>query len=72
MGDTVEWNWTGSPFSRRIGVAQVNALYDLSYCGNGFRSEQSITGSFTFTFTKPGTFYYITEGYAHIGECTLK
>ena len=67
-GDTVQWSWTGSAFGTRRGVAQVNGPQDLHYNGVGFRSGQSTTGSYSHTFTKPGTYHYITEGYAHIGK----
>lgn len=71
IGDTVRWSWTGSRFTTRRGVAQVNGPQDVVYNGVGFRSEQGIMGSYSFTFTKPGTYYYITEGYAHIGKKTV-
>lgn len=66
-GDTVQWSWTGTSFAARRGVAQVNRPGDTEYNGIGFRSGRSITGSFSHTFTKPGTYYYIAEGYGHIG-----
>ncbi len=68
VGDTVHWSWTGSQFATRRSVVQVNGPHDIYYNGVGFRSEQSITGSFNFTFTKPGTYYYISEGYGDIGK----
>ena len=49
-------------------MAEVHAPGDTEYNGIGFRSRQSITGNFSHTFTTPGTYYYITEGYAHIGK----
>lgn len=49
-------------------MAQVSGPQDTSYSGVGFRSEQSTTGAYSVTFTKPGTYHYITEGYAHIGK----
>ena len=67
VGDTVHWSWTGSSFTTRRGVAQVNSPGEVEYNGVGFRSRRSVTGNFSHTFTTPGTYYYITEGYAHIG-----
>ena len=67
VGDTVHWSWTGSSFTTRRGVAEVNSPGEMEYNGVGFRSRRSITGNFSHTFTTPGTYYYITEGYAHIG-----
>ena len=52
-------------------MAEVNSPGDTEYSGVGFRSTQSITGNFSHTFTTPGTYYYITEGYAHIGNHEL-
>ena len=49
-------------------MAEVHAPGDTEYNGIGFQSRQSITGNFSHTFTTPGTYYYITEGYAHIGK----
>ena len=72
MGDTVQWSWTGTSFATRRGVAQTSGPQDTAYDGMGFRSEQSTTGSYSFTFTTPGTYYYITEGYAHIGKAASK
>ena len=71
VGDTVHWSWTGSSFTTRRGVAQVNSPGEVEYNVVGFRSWQSVTGSFSHTFTTPGTYYYITEGYAHIGMYCL-
>ena len=71
VGDTVHWSWTGSAVTTRRGVAQVNSPGEMEYNGVGFRSRQSVTGSFSHTFTTPGTYYYITEGYAHIGMYCL-
>ena len=67
VGDTVHWSWTGSSFTTQRGVAEVNSPGEVEYNGVGFRSRQSITGNFSHTFTTPGTYYYITEGYGHIG-----
>lgn len=47
---------------------QVDNPGDTEYNGRGFRSTAAITGSFSQTFTLPGTYYYIGEGYANIGE----
>lgn len=68
VGDTVHWSWTGSPFVVRRGVAEITTRGDTEYNGVGFRSKQSVTGNFSHTFTTPGTYYYITEGYAHLGK----
>lgn len=67
-GDTVHWRWTGTSFVTRRGVAEVSFPGDTEYNGEGFRSKQSVTGNFSHTFTTPGTYYYIAEGYAHIGK----
>ncbi len=37
----------------------------------GFRSMEGVTGAFQFTFTTPGTYYYISGGFGHIGELQL-
>ena len=68
VGDTVQWRWTGSPFTTRRGVAQVSGPLDMEYSGEGFRSQRAVTGSYSHTFTKTGTYHYITEGYSHIGK----
>ena len=48
---------------------QVDGPGDTVYNGVGFRSGRSTTtGSFNNTFTKPGLFHYIAEGYGHIGK----
>ena len=52
-------------------MTEVNFPGDIKYNGVGFRSRQSVTGNFSHTFTTPGTYYYITEGYAHIGTYYL-
>ena len=67
-GDTVNWSWTGSSFTARRGVAQVSRRGDTEYNGVGFRSERSVTGSFRKTFAKTGVYYFIAEGYGHIGK----
>lgn len=67
VGDTVHWSWTGSSFTTRRGVAQIDSPGEVEYNGVGFRSRRSVMGNFSHTFTTPGTYYYITEGYAHIG-----
>ena len=46
---------------------QVERSGDTEYNGYGFRSQPSITGRFSHSFTTPGTYYYIAEGYGHIG-----
>ena len=46
---------------------QVEWPGDTEYNGYGFRSQPSITGRFSHSFTTPGTYYYIAEGYGHIG-----
>ena len=46
---------------------QVERPGDTEYNGYGFRSQPSITGRFSHSFTTPGTYYYIAEGYGHIG-----
>ena len=48
-------------------MAEVNRPGDTEYNDMGFRSGRSVTGTFSHTFTKPGTYYYIAEGYGHIG-----
>lgn len=46
---------------------QVEGPSSDQYNGYGFQSEASVRGSYTQLFTEPGTYYYITEGLAHIG-----
>ncbi len=46
-GGTVAWNWTGTGF------------HDVS--GDGFQSETQKSGTYSFTFTTPGTYAYICE-----------
>ena len=48
-------------------MVQVSGSEDTAYDGRGFRSDASITGVFRHTFSKPGTYYYISDGHAHIG-----
>ena len=52
-------------------MAQVNRPGDMEYNGMGFRSGRSVTGSFSHTFTRPGVYHYIAEGYGHIGNSSL-
>ena len=47
---------------------QVEQPGDTEYNGYGFRSEQRVTGTFSHSFTTPGTYYYIAEGFGHIGR----
>jgi len=67
VGDTVEWSWTGTQFTTRRSVVQVSGPEDAVYDGHGFRSDAGVTGVFRHTFSLPGTYYYISDGHAHIG-----
>jgi len=49
-------------------VAQVDSPGDQEYNGRGFRSSRAVTGTYSQTFTKPGVYYYIAQGFGHIGE----
>ena len=50
---------------------QVEQSGDTEYNGYGFRSEQRVTGTFSHSFTTPSTYYYIAEGFGHIGRKCL-
>ena len=52
-------------------VLQVSSAAATHYNGHGFRSSQAVKGSYSYTFTQPGVYYYIAEGYAHIGEAFI-
>eukprot|EP00117_Sycon_ciliatum_P037364 scpid335/ scgid27970/ Fibrocystin-L; Polycystic kidney and hepatic disease 1-like protein 1 len=67
QGDSVRWSWTGSKFASLRGVAQVYNATANEYEGTGFRSDRSTEGDFTYSFTKLGTIYYVSEGFGHIG-----
>lgn len=49
-------------------MAQVSGPEAITYDGSGFRSDSSVVGSFRHTFSKSGTYYYISEGHGHIGK----
>ncbi len=46
---------------------QVDKPGDTEHNG-GFRSKESVTDTFQYAFTTPGTYYYIAGGFGHIGE----
>ena len=67
VGDTVQWNWYGTSFTRQLSVQQVQVPGQGEYSGTGFRSESGTRGSFSHVFTEAGDYYYIAGGYGHIG-----
>ena len=56
VGDTVQWSWTGLTLDL-FQVANGSLIYD----GQGFRSERTANGNFSYTFTQPGTYYYASD-----------
>ena len=56
VGDTVEWSWIGFTLDL-FQVASGSYVYD----GQGFKSERTENGNFSYTFTQPGTYYYASD-----------
>lgn len=68
VGDTVQWNWYGTSFTRQLSVQQIEVPGDTQPMEGGFFSETGVRGSFTHTFMISGDYHYIAGGYAHIGK----
>ncbi|XP_078395885.1 PKHD1 like 1, tandem duplicate 1 [Cetorhinus maximus] len=66
VGDTVRWQWRAPPLIQglRYRVFSVTKPSDVSYKGNGFISGDTgtLSGSFSYRFTSPGSFFY-SSGY---------
>ncbi|XP_072425699.1 fibrocystin-L-like [Chiloscyllium punctatum] len=66
VGDTVQWQWQSPPLlqSLRYRVFSVSKPSDVNYKGSGFISGNvsTLSGSFSYHFTSPGTYYY-SSGY---------
>ncbi|XP_048215228.1 fibrocystin-L isoform X1 [Perognathus longimembris pacificus] len=62
VGDTVVWRWQSHPFLKGIGyrVFSVSSPGSVIYDGKGFNNgrQKSLSGSFSYQFTSPGTHYY--------------
>ena len=56
VGDTIQWSWIGLTLDL-FQVANGSSVYD----GQGFRSERTENGNFSYTFTQPGTYYYASD-----------
>ncbi|XP_067888793.1 PKHD1 like 1, tandem duplicate 1 [Heterodontus francisci] len=65
-GDTVRWQWEAPPLIENLTfrVFSVSRPSDVTYKGNGFISGVTGTasGSFSYRFTSPGSFFY-SSGY---------
>uniref|UniRef100_UPI00398F2CC2 PKHD1 like 1, tandem duplicate 1 n=1 Tax=Pristiophorus japonicus TaxID=55135 RepID=UPI00398F2CC2 len=66
VGDTVRWQWEAPPLIQglRYRVFTVYKPSDVTYKGNGFISGVvgTASGSFSYRFTSPGSFFY-SSGY---------
>ncbi|XP_043545298.1 fibrocystin-L-like [Chiloscyllium plagiosum] len=66
VGDTVQWQWQSPPLLQnlRYRVFSVSKPSGVNYKGSGFISGNVSTssGSFSYHFTSPGTYYY-SSGY---------
>ena len=60
-GDTVTWEWNLDFPGLVVNVFQTTEAGSSVPLEGGFSSESSVSGSFSFTFTRPGIFYYATE-----------
>ena len=62
-GDTIAWEWDldfpGSGLV--VNVFQTQFAGSSIHLDGGFASESSISGSFSYTFTEAGVFYFATE-----------
>ncbi|XP_067833370.1 fibrocystin-L-like [Heptranchias perlo] len=66
VGDTVRWKWEAPHLIRglRYRIFTVSRPSDVNYNGSGFISGDTGTasGSFSYTFTSPGSYFY-SSGY---------
>eukprot|EP00062_Callorhinchus_milii_P017054 gi/632969110/ref/XP_007900907.1/ PREDICTED: LOW QUALITY PROTEIN: fibrocystin-L [Callorhinchus milii] len=62
VGDMVQWQWEAPGLVKglRYRVYRVARPSDVNYDGDGFISgtSSSVSGSFSYHFTSPGSFYY--------------
>ena len=56
-GDTVEWTWSGGISLDLFQVASGSSVYD----GQGFRTSRMKDGSFAYTFSKSGVYFYASN-----------
>ena len=56
-GDTVDWTWSGGISLDLFQVANGSSDYD----GQGFRTGHMRDGSFTYTFSKSGVYFYASN-----------
>lgn len=59
-GDTVTWEWNVDFPGLAVSVFQTSDASSSSRLEDGFASESSVYGDFSFTFNQPGDFYYAT------------
>uniref|UniRef100_A0ABM0MU86 Fibrocystin-L-like n=1 Tax=Saccoglossus kowalevskii TaxID=10224 RepID=A0ABM0MU86_SACKO len=74
-GDTVLWEWGIAGYIQGIsyGVQQTWDANSVEYDGSGFKTQsRSATGSFSNTFTAPGTYYYSSGPVDSDGELFMK
>ncbi|XP_054766411.2 fibrocystin-L-like [Lytechinus pictus] len=75
-GDSVTWSWTIDPYVNGIGYAvQQTANGDsVGYDGSGFYSggRSTSSGSYTYQFDVPGTYYYSSGGVRSDGTIFMK
>ncbi|XP_006825958.1 fibrocystin-L-like [Saccoglossus kowalevskii] len=74
-GDTVLWEWGLPGLIKGItyGVQQTRDANSVEYDGSGFKTQsRSATGSFSHTFTVPGTYYYSSGPVDSFGEFFMK
>ena len=61
VGDTVQWEWSINFQGVALHLFQTPNNFTSNQLQGGFQSEPSSTGSFSNTFTQPGTYYYAAE-----------
>ena len=55
-----QWNWTGASFviPRQFEIHQTASPTTSYYLTGGFQSTASVEGTFSYTFTQPGVYYF--------------
>ena len=68
----MQWSWAGQFLSELRYRVQQTTDSSTDYDGTGFRSDQSNSGTFSHTFTKPGTYYYSSGPVDNQGKVVMK
>jgi len=61
VGDTVQWEWSVGFQGVELHLFQTANNFSSVELEGGFQSERNSSGSYSYTFTQPGTYYYVTE-----------